>query len=410
MSLCRYLPTPSDRMAIIWSLLTVEGSIILEYGPAGTTHFSMGLYGVLGAEVQQRLFTTHMSEDDVVMGDVTRLEEAIAELDKSYEPKVIFVIASAISSVIGTDLKGVCKYMQQEVGCKLIAFEQGGFRGDYSTGLEEVYKLLVSSLPQPVPRQEGTYNILGASIGRYRMASDIWEVESLLQEAFGLKKHACLCCETSVEEITSMGCAQLNIVLSAEGLPAAELLKEKFGTPYIYCVPYGYAGTLQFLRNVGAALGKMPSMQVMARIGGKMRGVGMLMMYGMMGGRKKLPQAVIKGDYDLVCGLGDFLESAGLKVQQKICSHSLKNIKNPGEGIAHYPVEKDWLALLKPLRKTLVLADDIALLECDDSNTKVRVSMPFLYGSQRAAHLPFMGEKGADFLLEYIEAYYQTLA
>lgn len=36
MSLCRYLPVPSDRMGIIWSLLSVKDSIILEYGPAGT--------------------------------------------------------------------------------------------------------------------------------------------------------------------------------------------------------------------------------------------------------------------------------------------------------------------------------------------------------------------------------------
>ena len=67
MSLCRYLPVPSDRMGIIWSLLSVKDSIILEYGPAGTTHFSMGFYGTLGVDWQQRLFTTHMNEDDVVM-------------------------------------------------------------------------------------------------------------------------------------------------------------------------------------------------------------------------------------------------------------------------------------------------------------------------------------------------------
>lgn len=50
MSLCRYLPVPSDRMGIIWSLLSVKDSIILEYGPAGTTHFSMGFYGTLGVD------------------------------------------------------------------------------------------------------------------------------------------------------------------------------------------------------------------------------------------------------------------------------------------------------------------------------------------------------------------------
>lgn len=53
MSLCRYLPVPSDRMGIIWSLLSVNNSIVLEYGPAGTTHFSMGFYGALGVDWQQ---------------------------------------------------------------------------------------------------------------------------------------------------------------------------------------------------------------------------------------------------------------------------------------------------------------------------------------------------------------------
>ena len=35
MSLCRYLPVPSDRMGIIWSLLSVKDSIILEYARPG---------------------------------------------------------------------------------------------------------------------------------------------------------------------------------------------------------------------------------------------------------------------------------------------------------------------------------------------------------------------------------------
>ena len=155
MSLVRFLPTPSDRMGIIWSLLAVQGAIVLEYGPAGTTHYSMGLYGGLGLRFQNRMFTTHMSEDDVVMGDVTRLEDAIVELDKSYAPKVIFVVASSVTAVIGTDIKGVCRYMQNEVKAKLVAFEQGGFRGDYSVGLAETYKLLVAGVKIPRCRLVG---------------------------------------------------------------------------------------------------------------------------------------------------------------------------------------------------------------------------------------------------------------
>ena len=406
MSLVRFLPTPSDRMGIIWSLLAVQGAIVLEYGPAGTTHYSMGLYGGLGLRFQNRLFTTHMSEDDVVMGDVTRLEEALVELDKNYAPKVIFVVASSVTAVIGTDIKGVCRYMQNEVKAKLVAFEQGGFRGDYSVGLAETYKLLVRNLPQKgVAQEKGVYNIIGASAWRYRMASDIWEVKSLISEALGLSCNACLCCDTSVEELQAMGKAQVNIVLGNEGLAAAQYLEEKFGTPYVYAAPYGYSGTVRFLESVGEAIGEMPQPLVLMRLRMKEKGMSMLSMFAMMGGGKT-KQAVVKGDYDLVQGVSVFLEQAGIKVVHKMCAHSLKAIAEPAADVESYAEEGEWLQLIRGLHDTLIFADDVALTQADASNMKVLISAPFMNGVV-ATHLPFMGEKGADFLLEQIQGYYQ---
>ena len=404
MSLVRFLPTPSDRMGIIWSLLAVQGAIVLEYGPAGTTHYSMGLYGGLGLRFQNRMFTTHMSEDDVVMGDVTHLEDAIVELDKSYAPKVIFVVASSVTAVIGTDIKGVCRYMQNEVKAKLVAFEQGGFRGDYSIGLAETYKLLVRNLPKKdVAQEAGVYNIIGASAWRYRMASDIWEVKSLLDEALGLSCNACLCCDTSVEELEDMGLAQVNIVLGNEGLAAAKYLQEKFGTPYVYAVPYGYNGTLSFLAQVGEAVGREPDSMVLLRLQTKEKSLSRLSLFTMMGNNKPR-KAVVKGDYDMVQGVSAFLEQGGITVLHKMCAHSLKAIAEPAADVEAYAEESDWLQVIRGLQDTLILADDVALLQADADNMKVLISAPFM-NSAVATHMPFMGEKGADFLLEQMQAY-----
>ena len=404
MSLVRFLPTPSDRMGIIWSLLAVQGAIVLEYGPAGTTHYSMGLYGGLGLRFQNRMFTTHMSEDDVVMGDVTRLEDAIVELDKNYAPKVIFVVASSVTAVIGTDIKGVCRYMQNEVKAKLVAFEQGGFRGDYSIGLSETYKLLVRNLPQKdVAQEKGVYNIIGASMWRYRMESDIWEIKSLLSEALGLSCNACLCCDTSVEELEDMGQAQVNIVLGNEGLAAAKYLEEKFGTPYVYAVPYGYSGTLSFLEQVGEAVGREPDSMLLLRLQTKEKSLSGLSLFSMMGNNKSR-KAVVKGDYDLVQGVSAFLEQAGITVLHKMCAHSLKVITEPAADVEAYADEGEWLQVIRGLHDTLILADDVALLQADADNTKVLISAPFM-NSAVATHQPFMGEKGADFLLEQMQAY-----
>ena len=404
MSLVRFLPTPSDRMGIIWSLLAVQGAIVLEYGPAGTTHYSMGLYGGLGLRLQNRMFTTHMSEDDVVMGDVTRLEDALVELDKSYAPKVIFVVASSVTAVIGTDIKGVCHYMQKEVKAKLIAFDQGGFRGDYSIGLAETYKLLVRNLPQKgVAQESGIYNIIGASVWRYRMESDVWEIKNLLSEALGLSCNACLCCDTSVEELEDMGQAQVNIVLGNEGLAAARYLQEKFGTPYVYAVPYGYSGTLSFLKQVGEAVGREPDSMVLLRLQTKEKSLSRLSLFTMMGNNKPR-MAVVKGDYDLVQGVSAFLEQGGINVLHKMCAHSLKAIAKPVADVEAYAEESDWLQIIRGLQDTLILADDVALLQADAGNTKVRISAPFM-NSAVATHLPFMGERGADYLLEQMQAY-----
>ena len=131
----------------------------------------------------------------------------------------------------------------------------------------------------------------------------------------------------------------------------------------------------------------------------------MLSMFAMMGGSKPR-QAAVKGDYDLVQGVSAFLEQAGIKVVHKMCAHSLKAIAEPAADVESYAEEGEWLQLIRGLRATLIFADDVALTQADASNMKVLISAPFMNGVV-ATHLPFMGEKGADFLLEQIQGYYQ---
>jgi nitrogenase molybdenum-cofactor synthesis protein NifE len=119
---------PSDRMNAIAAMLTVEGAVVLEYGPAGTTNFAKRKIGN-----GNRLFCTNITEDDVVMGDVSRLETAIKAIDRDFSPKIIFVVPSTVLTVTGADVKGVCNYMQDQVGARLLAYE-GGFKDDSRDG------------------------------------------------------------------------------------------------------------------------------------------------------------------------------------------------------------------------------------------------------------------------------------
>jgi len=443
MSLYRYLPAPSDRMAVLWTLLSVKGTILLEYGPTGTTHYSIGLLGSMDLETENTFFTTHMSEDDVVMGDVSRLENAISELDENFSPPIIFVMASAITSVIGTDIKSICHYMQDRVKARLIAVDEGGFKGDYSAGLGRAYRLLAKELVQGADGKKAVYNILGASAGSFRMRSDIGELKDLLRRAFGLEAGAVLGLESTPEEIAGMGSAAVNLAIGAWAIPCAEDLKERFGTPFVHGAPYGYSGTLQWLESIGTVLGQAPDSGLVEELKTKAQDARQMRMFAMMEGVR--PKATLVGDYDLLRGLGDFLGEMGFTVENRICNHSLQGMPEPAPkmpphaahggmkppgmpphgmpsgphhggmkhpampeaspGIVCPATEEEKLIILKSLKDHLVLGDDISAHVVPKDNTCLTVSSPIFHRRQIATHLPIMGERGADWLMEAVYQY-----
>lgn len=421
MSLCRFYPPASDRMAIIWSLMPVKDAIVLEYGPAGTTHFGGGLYSSLGISLRQSLFTTHISEDDVIMGDVTRLEKAIVEIDETYAPKVIFVVASAVVAVIGTDIRGVCRYMQEKVNAKLVAFEDGGFRGDYTYGLRAVYKLLAKKIAKDLDidnssdsgdssvKEEKTYQIIGASAGSYRIRSDVWELQQLMTEAFGWKCRMVMGLETDVKHLETAGAAALNLVIRQEALEAGNILNERFGTPFVYGAPYGYQGTLDWLHQISAVIGEPINEELLARIEDKQ--ADMMPMGGgpMASMRRKPAQASIQADYDTLLGLASALQELDIEPVNLICSHSLKTVESPDERVTYYAKEKERLDLYQALHGQWVLGDSV-MESCMPEDTYFTcVSFPFAGKPQIAHHFPFMGEKGMDFLRECKEFYFDKL-
>jgi len=409
MSLCRNYPTSSNRMSVMWSLMPIKNSVVLEYGPAGTTHFGAGFYGSFGINLENSLFTTHISEDDIVMGEVSRLEKAIVEVDENYKPDIIFIVASAVIAVIGTDIKGVCQYMQDKVKAKLICFDDGGFGGDYTVGIQNTYTLLTkefASNKTPV-KNPNKYNILGASAASYRIRSDVWEIDNLMKSAFNMENNIILGLESTVDELESMGEAAISIVLRKEALPAAKLLEKKFGIPYVYQCPYGYKGTLEWLESISKILSKEIDENYRKVLEEKIRDIRQIQMMIRMS--RMQPTASIIGDYDTIIGLNKFCEEFGFVVDKKICNHSLKNTDSDNENILNYKKEKDKITELKTINRQLVFGDEVSLGVCNHSNTKVCVSFPFPGKTQRASHFPFMGEKGTDYLMEIISGYFSSM-
>lgn len=405
----RYLPTPSDRMGIIWTLLTVKDAVVLEYGPAGTTHFSVGTYGAMGLEVDQRIFTTHLGESDVIMGDTTRLEEAIVEIDENYGPKIIFVVSSAAVSIIGTDMKGICHYMQEEVKARLIPIETGGFKGDYSLGLKNGWSLITKEICKKGDNADNNlFNILGASPYNYRIKSDVKEIKTLMKDAFDLECNVVLGMDASIDELENMGKACINLVIQEEALEAAKYMEEHFGIPYVYGAPYGYKGTKSWLTKISEKIGKDIDFALVKELQERIMECAEYKMYAMMYANKKTtPASVIVGEYDTVCGLADAMSEVFLPVVLKLCNHSVAGLEE--NTIKHPQTEKEKIDLIKDAPKTLVFGDDVTLHVANDNCTKVIASAPTISRPQIATHLPFMGIRGMDYILEQVETYYNNL-
>ena len=47
MQLCKYYPVANDRMGTIWTLASIKGACVIEFGPAGTTHYAIEGIGSL---------------------------------------------------------------------------------------------------------------------------------------------------------------------------------------------------------------------------------------------------------------------------------------------------------------------------------------------------------------------------
>ena len=55
MQLCKYYPVANDRMGIIWTLSSIENVCVIEFGPAGTTHYALEGIGSLNGNDRAKI-------------------------------------------------------------------------------------------------------------------------------------------------------------------------------------------------------------------------------------------------------------------------------------------------------------------------------------------------------------------
>ncbi|MDO5733070.1 MAG: nitrogenase component 1 [Eubacteriales bacterium] len=393
-ALTQLLPTPSDRMGTIWGLLAIKDACILEYGPAGTTHFGLGPISSLELEARGRYFVTHLDEKDVIMGNVERLEKAVLEIDTQNKPQYIFIIASSVTATIGTDLVGISRALQDRCNAKLEVFESGGFAGNYLVGFEMVYERLVHLLNEieieavqqnPATDRPLRYHILGGSPDHYRWRSDVLEIERVFDEALSAEVAQTFLIDSALSELGEIAKADFCLLLREEARPLAKYLQERFEIPYFEANFYGYEGSLEVVEAVAQYFGRQICDKFSDEIKAHQAEIAYFPFYA-----RQLSQPLrffSIADRDHNQGLAQAISELGFEFEAQL------DITAP---------EPERLAALARMDDALVFADSESLSRLPETAQGILISFPWYDKSFYARHLPFMGPRGMDQLAEIV--------
>ncbi|MDD1707981.1 MAG: nitrogenase component 1 [Methanoregulaceae archaeon] len=233
----------------IKALSTIKKGIILVHGPKGCVYHINYILGLRGDRPSE-IFSTCLNEHDVIFGAEEKLSRAIVELDRTYHPDLLFVLSCCASGIIGEDVSAAVK--GASVGSRAIAIDSGGFEGDHAGGYRDTLARIASALTgssgASLPR---TVNLLGV----LRLGPDLSEIRQILVSS-GIEVNAVFTAGLQKDQLARMGDVALNVVLcETSGQLAAEVLLEKFGTPYITTsLPIGTLATDEFLEKIRSGM------------------------------------------------------------------------------------------------------------------------------------------------------------
>jgi light-independent protochlorophyllide reductase B subunit len=234
----------------IKALSTIKNSTILVHGPKGCVYHINYILGMRGDRPSE-IYTTALDEHDVIFGAEKKLRTAIEELDFNLHPDLLFVLSCCSSGIIGEDVDSAVQ--EAKADSRVIAISAGGFEGDFHEGYRDTLCQLVAQLAQkPNEIKPHTVNL----VGMLRAGPDLAELKRLLSQT-GVKVNAVLTADATRDDLEGLGGAALNVVLcEPSGGGAAQLLEERFGTPFVLEeIPIGYQETTLFLSRVAEALG-----------------------------------------------------------------------------------------------------------------------------------------------------------
>lgn len=237
----RILPVYAADISGICSALYELGGMTVMHDASGcnstyTTHDEPRWYSM-----DSMVYISALSELEAVMGDDEKLVRDIVDAALNLCPAFICIGGTPIPMMMGTDFKGIARMIENKTGIPTFGIATNGMHS-YVRGAGEALRWIVKRFCPPgikVDRSAALkVNILGVTPLDFSLTGNTARLKDFLR-SHGMETVGCWAMESGLDELRLAGLADVNLVVSAVGLPAAAELKKMYGTPWVVGTPVG---------------------------------------------------------------------------------------------------------------------------------------------------------------------------
>ncbi len=121
-------PRPNPIVAAMYTLRDLDADVIVMHGPAGCGFMASRRLEEAGV----RVVTTGMQEGDLIFGAEQRLIDVLKKVSDDFHPKLVGVVGTCASMIIGENLDGAVK--NAGIDCTVLPIDVHGCSGPNTTG------------------------------------------------------------------------------------------------------------------------------------------------------------------------------------------------------------------------------------------------------------------------------------
>ena len=239
----RIIPIYTADVSGVCSALYELGGMTVMHDPSGcnstyNTHDEIRWY-----DQDSLIFISGLTDIDAIMGNDEKFLRDIEDVAEELKPKFIALASSPIPFMNGTDFPGLARALTAETGIPAFSVPTSGMH-DYVYGAGLALSEIARHFTGAAEKRKRKLNLLGVKPLDFGPQPMVDAMKRRL-EKYGWEILSTWAMGDTLEDLSHAGEAEVNLVVSSVGIPAANVLREKFGTPFLVGTPVeGYEGEI----------------------------------------------------------------------------------------------------------------------------------------------------------------------